>query len=257
MSEPGMSLIRSNPYFTFNSDDPGSNDEMKKSSRSDQASLRLAGVSNSEEGESVAVRRLRREDLRAVTAVHLEQYSDSRSSRLGEPFVRKMYTWFLTNQPDLALVATLDGRLVGFAVGAIGGYGRRIFHYALPELAWGVICHPILIFRRGTFHLWTSFLRAFAPEPQANVKADLPSPQLMKASLASVAVSKAAQGRGVGKALMRAFEDAAKQQGTTLLGLSVKRGNVAARHLYESCGWQLLHEDLNLDSAYYSKRLAG
>jgi len=102
-------------------------------------------------GDAMNIRPLKMEHLDAVTAIHVERFPNSRSTQLGKPFLRKMYRWFITNQPDLALVATIDDQVVGFAVGSIGGYGRRVFRYALLQVAWGLVSHPKLPQRRDGY----------------------------------------------------------------------------------------------------------
>lgn len=211
----------------------------------------------------LAVRRIARRDLGEITRIHRQQFPASRSSQIGKPFVRKMYQWFSHYQSHLSLVATLDGKPVGFATGAIGGYGRRISRYALPEILLGLVSHPRLLFNRQTFNAWTSYIQAFRPgfarsQVKANAVHAAPSDgakQPLKASLASIAVDGAAQGKGVGKALVRAFEEAAKNRGAGVLGLSVEADNVAARRLYESCGWVFQADPQDADSAYYSKQI--
>lgn len=204
---------------------------------------------------TLTIKKLEAADVEGVAEIHLEQFPRSRSTLLGRPYVRKMYRWFLTEQPELSIIIISDGRPVGFAVGAIGGYGRRLMRYALPEIIWGLVSHPMLLTRGETFNLWTSYAKALLPrlgrreDSGSNISAEV------KASLASIAVSKAAQGRGAGKALMAAFEVAARGQGATVLGLSVVAENTAARRLYEACGWKVQREDSDTGSAYYRKRL--
>jgi ribosomal protein S18 acetylase RimI-like enzyme len=211
------------------------------------------------EKPALTVRRLARRDIEEVARLHLEQFSASRSSRLGKPFVRKMYQWFLHHQPNLALVATIHDKPVGFAMGAIGGYGRRISRYALPEILWGMATHPRLLLNKSTFLGFTSYVQAFRPgfarQSAKPVTTTAETATLTKASLASIAVSGKAQGQGVGKALLKAFERAATEQGASILGLSVETDNVAARRLYESCGWEASADPGDAHSTYYGKKV--
>lgn len=203
----------------------------------------------------VAVRRLRRSDLGRVARLHRAMFPASRSTNLGDLFVRRMYRWFLEKQSELALVATVEGEIAGIVTGAIGGYGRRITRYAAPQIGWCLMTQPRLVFNRQTFRAWTSYIQAFRP----NYGAAKPAPPnadeapRVRASVASIAVVRQYNGRGIGRALLEAFEDAAKQRGATQLGLSVEADNAAARRLYGNCGWQMTREDEN--DAYYSKDL--
>jgi GNAT superfamily N-acetyltransferase len=65
---------------------------------------------------------------------------------------------------------------------------------------------------------------------------DLPENQPHRADLAKMLVRRRARRRGLGAALMRASEDAARECGRTLLVLDAVTGGDAAR-LYERLGW--------------------
>jgi len=163
-----------------------------------------------------------------------------------------MYRWFIVNYPDLALAATIDDQVVGFAVGSIGGYGRRIFRYALPQVIWGLIRHPNLMSTPRTFYLWKSYLRAFIPTFKRE-KAGLSNPEIVQAAFASLAVSRSAQGAGI--ALIVAFEGAAKRKGADIISHTVRKDNIIAQRVYDGLGWQkVLHEGSS--GVAYSKRVS-
>ena len=111
----------------------------------------------------VTMRPMRAEDIDVAVTIHGASFPDSRSTRLGRPFLRKMYRWFVACQPDLAIVACLDGAVVGFVTGAIGGSSRKIFRYALPEVIWGFLRRPRLLLSAGMYELWPSYLLGLVP----------------------------------------------------------------------------------------------
>lgn len=198
------------------------------------------------------IRLLTLEDLDAVTAIHQERFPDSRSTFLGKPFLRKMYRWFIINHPELALAATVDSQVVGFAVGSIGGYGRRVFRYAILEVIWGLMRHPKLVFNPNTFYLSGSFLRAFTPAFEKKEKADPRDGEVVLAAFASLAVSRSAQGAGV--LLIASIERAAKRKGANLISGTVRKDNVLLQRVYDNLGWQkVLHEGSS--GVLYSKRI--
>jgi len=59
------------------------------------------------------------------------------------------------------------------------------------------------------------------------------------AHLGMIAVTEAAEGRGVGAALLRAAEDWARAQGHARLTLNVFEGNIRARRAYERAGFEV------------------
>jgi ribosomal protein S18 acetylase RimI-like enzyme len=205
---------------------------------------------------SLTIRPLTEKDIRSVSDLHSSVFTGSRSTRLGKRYLRKMYCWFLEKQPCLSLVAEQDGQVVGFLVGAIGGYGRKIFRYAFLEIVLGFILHPSLIFRREMFTLWYSYIQAFNPFlPKRIQQTTSEPPKVIKASLSSIGVSHTVQGSGIGKKLVRAFEELTHAQGVEILSLSVLAENIPARRLYESCGWQYVKKYSTSESAYYTKHL--
>ncbi len=198
------------------------------------------------------IRLLTLEDIDTVTAIHQERFPGSRSTLLGKPFLRKMYRWFIINYPELALAAAVDGQVVGFAVGSMGGYGRRVFRHAILEVMWGLMRHPNLVFNRSTFYLWRSYLRAFTPSFEKKEKLASSNPEIVQAGFASLAVTKSAQGAGV--LLIVSIERAAKRKGANLISGTVRKDNVLLQRVYDNLGWQVLHE--TSVGITYSKRIS-
>ncbi len=203
----------------------------------------------------VTIRQMQASHIGEVVAIHQQSFPATRSTRLGPLFLNKMYHWFLAYHPELAFVAETDGRVVGFLTGAIGGSSRRIFHHAFWEIVFGFIRRPKLLFQADMFEMWHSHIRGLAPRYGLATSRATKSSTSLRATLPSVAVSSVARGMGVGKALVDAFETAAKDQGATVLGLGVDLDNGPARRLYESCGWVLAWEDPANNSAGYAKEI--
>jgi ribosomal protein S18 acetylase RimI-like enzyme len=89
-----------------------------------------------------------------------------------------------------------------------------------------------------------------------------PENQPHRGDVSKMLVMRSARNRGVGEALMRAAEAAAKRKGKSLLVLDT--ASDAAMRLYERCGWQrvgtipdyaLLPQGGYCDTVYYYKRL--
>lgn len=75
----------------------------------------------------------------------------------------------------------------------------------------------------------------------ATLAIDMPPNQPHRADVQKLMVAAAAQGQGVGAALMTAIEAEARQQRRTTLVLDTISGSAAAR-LYEHLGWQRIGE---------------
>ncbi len=173
-------------------------------------------------------------DLDRVVAIHFGRFPDSRSTSLGRPFVKRMYQWFIRYEPDLALISEIDGQVEGFIVGSRGGYGRRVFQYALPQVIWGLARNPALLRRRKTFTLWRSYARALFPGG-TKTKSDAVESASPRVSVASIAVSPAHAGEGL--FLMLALEKQAKKLGAQTLSASVESYNERLISLHLRLGW--------------------
>ena len=206
------------------------------------------------------IRSLRESDIHGVAEAHCRIFPTSRSTLLGEGYVRKMFQWFLEKQPDLSFVCEYNGEIVGYVVGAIGGYGRKLFRYAFMDVVLGLLLHPKLWFKRDTYNLWSSYLKGLSPSTliaERNVDAERTmGSRANRAALAGIGIVPSMRGRGISKLLVQAFEQAARVQGVSSLGLSVEIDNVPARRLYETCGWRMDSMQAELNSAHYSKELS-
>lgn len=195
-------------------------------------------------------------DMSKVIRLHSECFLNSRSSKLGKPFLRRMYKWYFLYQPRLSFVAVLNGEIVGFVTGALGGgTARRRFRYAFWQIVWGFLLHPKFFLHTEMFEAWQVHLHGLFVSANKIQKTEAGKAKTLKVTLDSIAVAPPVRGRDVGRSLIRAFEQAAQEQGVTILGLGVESDNLVARRLYERCGWRLLHDDVEHNSANYIKEL--
>ncbi len=203
---------------------------------------------------NLCIRKMDAADISIVTEIHLESFPNSRSSKLGKPFLRRMYHWYILRQPTLSLIAILHSDIVGFVTGTFGwGGARRRFRYTFWQILLGIVRHPTLLFSAEIFDKWENFLRGLLPDP--NRGTSQPDARGAKVTLDSIAVHPIARGRNVGMELVNAFEHAASERGAGYLALGVESNNFAARHLYENCGWELVLNDEKNNSANYRKPL--
>ena len=199
------------------------------------------------------VERMQLPDINAAARLHCQAFPGSRSTKLGWPYVRKMFRWFVTHQPGLSLVARKDGEIVGYVVGAVDGYGRKLFRYAFFEVLLGLVIHPGLWFQRETFLLWRSYLKGLFPQKASNPTQLEDGPVVVRAALAGIGVDPEQQGGGIGSALVVAFEDAARELGVGKLTLSVDKDNRSARRLYDRHGWHVDSENKEATAVLYMK----
>ena len=164
-------------------------------------------------GEADGIRLMRFDDLEQVIDLHMEHFPEWRNTKLGRPFVEKMYRWFLATHGGLALVAVKGGRVAGFTVGKVGVHRLSMFLYTLPEALWGHVRRPGLLFERKTAEYLSGLAGESVPRFRSNgqrAASDRAGP------IAENMIMAAYQGaEGVGVELIVAFEEAARKRGAT------------------------------------------
>jgi len=161
----------------------------------------LAGVAEA----PVALRAARRDDLNRIVEVHLAAFHGGFTmSALGPAFLRQYYDLVLQFDRGILLVAEVGGVAVGFAAGFLDARRfyrtmvRNKWRFLLPAFK-GVVRRPQLLLRLA--HLVPRVLRS---------KSALDAGSENACELSSIAVDPRVAGKGVGKALVRGFADAAR-----------------------------------------------
>lgn len=202
------------------------------------------------------IREMKPTDISRVAYIHSLCFRNSRSTKLGSPFLRRMYRWYITYQPHLSIVAILNENIVGFVTGAIGGNSaRKRFRYTFWHIILGFCKNPTLIFEERILKNWRVLMPGLLLRSSWFKDGKKSLRNGFKVTLDSIAVDPTVRGQNIGSMLVIAFEKAAKEQGATYLGLGVESDNTTARNFYERCGWTLSHENLTGKSANYVKDL--
>jgi hypothetical protein len=188
-------------------------------------------------------------DLESVVKIHNLRFPNHRSTKLGRAFLCQMYRWFLLYHPAFCQVADKDGQVVGFIVGSIGGYGRQVFRFALPQIAWSLSLRPQLLFSRSTYFLWQSYLRALLPARKLEKRTSPPAH--LRLCLASMAVTESAGAAGV--YLIAEMEKFARQNRVQIITHTVQTDNPKVIRLYSKLGWTI--DGQTADSVHFLKTL--
>lgn len=152
---------------------------------------------------------------------------------LGRRFLRLLYAGFMSEPQAICLVAEDAGETLGFAAGTMHPAGffrallqRRALTFALAAVP-GLLRSPLFVARKC---LGALYYRGETP-------GGLPEAAL----LSSLAVSPAAQGRGVGQALVTAFAEEARRRGGMAVYLTTdENDNERTNRFYARCGFVLL-----------------
>ncbi len=173
-----------------------------------------------------------KDDVPVVVRIHIESFPGFFLSFLGPGFLRLFYAETLRDEAGIGIVATDEaGHPVAFVAGVTGqtGFFRRLLRGAKWRFALAA-CGALV--RRPT--IAGRLLRALRrPKDAATSSAE--------ACLMSVAVSPAAQGRGLGRDLVTAFGAEVRRRGSRSYCLTtdaVKNDTVNA--FYGSQGFALV-----------------
>jgi hypothetical protein len=194
------------------------------------------------------IRFMKEEDLPEVIAIHLERFATSRSGTLGRRFLKKLYQWFLINNPDLSLVAVdEENRVMGFFVASKGPYGSRVFRYTLTTIVLSLIANPTRMFRKDILANARSYLTSlfFGRRPEEETAKGMQAgDEKRTVYYASFAVAKAHE--GAGGPLMFAMEaEARKQPDRQKLSSWVEKKNERLIKAYLAFGWNIVHQTPN------------
>jgi ribosomal protein S18 acetylase RimI-like enzyme len=170
------------------------------------------------------------EDVAAVAALHGSLLPGSFLSTLGVTFLGLLYRRVLRQPGSLLLVASSDGRVVGFIAGTedtFGLYRSFLRHDGLPATAAtarGVLRHP------------SAGLR-IAETVRYGRTASVPGVELPRAELLSMGVVPEARGKGLASSLVTALQDRWRGAGVFRARVVVSLDNGAAIATYERAGF--------------------
>jgi ribosomal protein S18 acetylase RimI-like enzyme len=205
----------------------------------------------------IIIRNLTKNDLNAVTEVHLAAFPTSAMTKLGAEAVRRYYEWQLTGPHDVVPIGAFEnGVMRGFCFGgvfrgALSGFLGKNKQY----LVLRVLTHPWLafnpLFRERLDNGLRSLRSTGSPQQQeADSQHYLARINQLEAQpkpfgILSIAVNPNYQGGGVGKLLMEESEAIARQRGFKEMRLSVNTDNAQAIGFYESLGWEKIPAEGN------------
>jgi ribosomal protein S18 acetylase RimI-like enzyme len=176
-------------------------------------------------------------DAVAAAALHQSMIPTSFLSSLGMTFSRRLYASLLASPHAFGYACKQpDGRMLGFIActestsrvyrSSLGRHGIWLAISLLPQL-W-----RISVIRR----CWETL------RYPKEIGQDLPEAEVL-----CVAVSREAQGHGIGKQLMQAALDEFQRRGTREVKVAVGASNRTANQYYQHCGFDLavtrLHHD--------------
>jgi ribosomal protein S18 acetylase RimI-like enzyme len=174
------------------------------------------------------------------------------STKLGMPYIKKSFEWFLTRDNCFLFhVVNAEGLVIGYCGGFIprfvgDGSTSGIMQYTMKEAITGVILHPWLLFNKEVMAMYPlifkNIQKKIFKKKQAKIQAAPVASVDRRAGLVVIGVHPEYRGTGVFQMLMNEFEKRALSFGLPKLVLSVKKDNGRAVHAYTKQGWFIFKE---------------
>lgn len=186
------------------------------------------------------------DDIPAVATIHLAVFPRAAISRLGHAAARRYYGSLMSSSYGTTGVGAFEqDQLSGFCFIGVRHTAETFYlrRHAL-FLGWRLAIHPRLLAESFIWSRIGSGLRLLLP-PSRPSAASTAGGQNSGVSygIQYIAVHPSCQGRGVGKQLLSASEEIARQHGCAEIHLSVYLDNTKAIGLYERIGWQKFIQD--------------
>lgn len=180
------------------------------------------------------IRKATTNDVDTIVEIHLDAFKGFFLTSLGSAFLKFYYTCFVKSNETVTMVAEEGGVIYGFSASTkvCKGFNSRLIKSNL--FAFGMLSLKML------FTTPRSLLRLVK---NLTKKGEGFEDNEDYAELYSIGVSKAAQGKGVGKKLMAASEQVMKASGVNRVSLTTDYdNNDQAVGFYHSMGYETLYE---------------
>lgn len=193
--------------------------------------------------EVLEYRRAAISDVAALCAICRRSFGHSIRWQCGDRVGSYWWISVLRSTATQVVVATMNRRVVGFLVLVFDDRGWRNERSArnapLALRILGIVSSraaTVAVVRRVMQKTQTAFTRK-KKELIGRLIADVSMPRMW---IELIATDPEVRGRGVGLLLLGAAEQAAREHGYGVVGLTVSTANVAARRIYEKAGFTLI-----------------
>lgn len=188
------------------------------------------------------IRDLTAADLESWTRSHRHAFEGTLGVALGRRYTTAFLRWFLERAGAICLAAVDDREIEGYVFGAPEGYSRELNGALAPEIVRGFLTHPGALRHPAVLRHVPMRIRGLFGMP---VPAELAQRRVSGTifDLVGIGTAPRVRGRGIGRAVLEAFEERVFAAGHAGIVLDVRTENAAARHLYESRGWTEVWSD--------------
>lgn len=202
----------------------------------------------------MAIRQAKRKDLKQIASVHSECFPDSFSTQWGEKLLIKYYLDYIKANPDLFLVATERGKIVGFCMGYLMENPPSMKEYLKHNL-WDISKRCLWLLVTGNKQLYWKIGETFKKKEGYHI-VDISIHSRAKRDmgvLLSICVLPKYRSTGLAGELLEQYVSIIGKKGRSVCLLSVDPDNERAVHFYENHGFTLYR--ISSKSVTYARRL--
>lgn len=188
------------------------------------------------------------QSLLGISKCHQSAFPGSLSSKLGNQFLKKMFSWYLYDPRGILFHVEKNGEVIGYCGGVKvldhtqHGASTSITQYSFNQFILSFLQRPWLLFhpenRKRYGFIWRNLLSKIGLKPKPGPMSDKEREELYpRFGLVVIGVNAKNQNQGIGGILLREFEERAKKENIKILTLSVKQNNLQAINAYKKSGW--------------------
>ncbi len=199
--------------------------------------------------DNPVIKNANHEDLDMIARCHRSAFPGSLSSAMGQSYVKRMLSWYLTEKSAFLFFLVRHDTCIGYCggmvvdgkapIGSASGMTQHSFDQGLLALGtrpW-LFFHPEFVskYRFALKNLVRRIQRVFGELPPKNFA----TPHEPHVGLVVIGVLPVEQGKGYGSQLLSYFEDRAQARGYKNLMLTVLSENFQAIRAYQKSGWSI------------------
>lgn len=202
----------------------------------------------------MSVRQAKRTDLKHIASIHTKCFPDSFSTQLGEKLLIRFYVEYMKLNPDLFLVATVKGKVVGFCMGYLMEKAPSMKEYVKHNF-FDISLRCIRLLLTGNKQIYGKIASQFKrKEGYQIVDIGIHSRAMHDmGDLLSICVLPTYRGSGLAGELLEQYVSIMGKKGRSVCLLSVDPENKRAVHFYENHGFTLYR--ISQGTVTYARRL--
>ncbi len=197
--------------------------------------------------DRISYRKAVSEDIDTLSKLHLNTFKNSLGTSVGLSYVKAFFKWFVLNDSTIVISCYKSERIIGYAIGAIDGYSKKLTKSILPNIILGILSHPKAVLHPNFLGLMKIRIRNLF-KTQLNLTTNANSfiekeTNSIPFVLVGIGIDPEFRMKNLGAKLLANFENEAWCAGFKKIRLTVYKSNVHAIKFYEKANWILDSEN--------------